>query len=151
MTNKLIELEDRSQRNNIRIDGIEEKQYETWDRCEEKVQKVIKDKLGIEDEVEIDRCDRMKKSGKDRSNNERNSRPRTIICRLLRFKDKQRIIQSSKKLKNTGIFIYEDFCKDTMDLRKQLWEKVLEHRANNKISYLNYRSIVVRNQRNTAD
>ena len=30
-------------------------------------------------------------------------------------------IRSSKKLKNTGIFIYEDFCKDTMDIRKQLW------------------------------
>ena len=68
----------------------------------------------------------MKKGGKDRSNNERNSRPRTIICRLLRFKDKQTIIQSLKKLKNTGIFIYENFCKDTMDLRKELWE-VLEH------------------------
>ena len=126
VTNKLIELEDRSRRSNIRIDGIEEEQYETWDRCLEKVQKVIKGKLGIEDEVEIDRCHPMKKSGKDRSINERDSRPRTIICRLLRFKDKQRIIQSSKKLKNTGIFIYEDFCKDTMDLRKQLWEKVLK-------------------------
>ena len=86
----------------------------------------------------------MKKSKKDWSNNERNSLRK-------KFVDKQRIIQSSKKLKNTGTFIYEDFCKDTMDLRKQLWEKVLEHRANNKISYLNYRSIVVRNQRNTAD
>ena len=92
----------------------------------------------------------MKKGKKDRSNNERNLRPQTIICRLLRFKDKQRNIRSSKKLKNKGISIYEDFCKDTMDLRKQLWEKVLEYRANNKISYLNYRSIVVRNQKNTA-
>ena len=54
------------------------------------------------------------KSGKDRSNNERNSRPRAIICRMLRFKDKQRIIQTSKKLINTGIFIYEDFCKGVM-------------------------------------
>ena len=36
-----------------------------------------------------------------------------------------------------------------MDPRKELWEKVLEHPANNKISYLNYPSIVVRNQRNT--
>ena len=36
LTDKLIELEDCSQRNNILIDGIEEKQYETWDRCEEK-------------------------------------------------------------------------------------------------------------------
>ena len=69
----------------------------------------------------------MKKSKKDRSNNETNLRPRTGVCRLLRYKDKQRIILSSKKLKNIGIFIYEDFCKDTMDLRKQLWDKVLEH------------------------
>ena len=138
MTNKLIELEDRSRCNNIRIDGIEEEQYETWGRYEEKLQKIIKDMLGIEDEVEIDRCHRMKRNGKDWSNNEINSRPQTIICRLLRFKNKQRIIQSSKKLKSTGIFIYKDFCKDTMNLRKQLWEKVLEHRANNRISYLKY-------------
>ena len=55
-TNKLTELENRSWRNNIHIDGIEEEQYETWDRCEEKVQKTIKEKLGTEVEVEIDRC-----------------------------------------------------------------------------------------------
>ena len=63
MTDKLIELEDRSRRNNIRIEGIEEEQYQTWDRCQGKVQKAIKDKLGTEDEVEIDRCQRMKKIG----------------------------------------------------------------------------------------
>ena len=78
----------------------------------------------------------MKKSEKDRASNERNSRSRTIICGLLRFKDKQKIIRSSKKLKNIGIFIYEVMFKDTTDLRKQLWEKVLEHRVNNQISYL---------------
>ena len=91
MTNILSELEDRSRRNYIRIYGIEEEQYETWGRCEEKVRKFIKDKLGIEDEIEIDRCHRIKKSGKDQSNNKRNSRPRTIICRRLRFKDKQKL------------------------------------------------------------
>ena len=37
VTNKLIKLEDRSRRNNIRIDGIEDDQNETWDSCEEKV------------------------------------------------------------------------------------------------------------------
>ena len=150
VTNKLIELEDRSRRNNIRIDGIEDDQNETWDSCEEKVQKLIKEKLGLENEVEIECCHQMKKKNKDQSNNERRSRPRTIVCKLLRIKDKQKIIQNSKKLKNTGIFVYEDFCKDTMDLRKQLWEKVLQHRANNKIAYLNYRSIVVRNHRNVS-
>ena len=34
VTNKLIELGDRSRRNNIHIDGIKEEQYETWNRCE---------------------------------------------------------------------------------------------------------------------
>ena len=69
----------------------------------------------------------MKKSENNRSNSEGNLRPRTFICRLLRFKDKQRITRSSKKLNNAGIFIYEDLCKETIDHRKQLWEKVLEH------------------------
>ena len=57
-------MEDRSRRNNVRIDGIEEEQYETMDRCDEKVQKVIKEKLGIEDEVKIDRCHQMTKAKK---------------------------------------------------------------------------------------
>ena len=62
----------------------------------------------------------MKKSENNRSNSEGNLRPRTVICRLLRFKDKQRITRSSKKLNNAGIFVYEDFCKETIDHRKQL-------------------------------
>ena len=148
VTNKLVELEDRSRRNNIRIDGIEEDENETWESCEDKVQQLIKENLGIESNVEIERCHRMKKNQKNQTNNDRRPRPRTIVCKLLRFKDKQKIIQSSKRLKNSGIFVYEDFCKDTMDLRKQLWEKVLDYRAQNKIAYLNYRSIVVKNQRN---
>ena len=99
VTNKLIELEDRSRRNNIRIDGIEDDQNETWDSCEEKVQKLFKEKLGLENEVEIERCHRMKNKNKDQSNNERRSHPRTIVCKLLKFKDKQKIIQNSKKIK----------------------------------------------------
>ena len=35
--NKLTELEDRSRRNNIRIDGIAEELRETWEKCERKV------------------------------------------------------------------------------------------------------------------
>ena len=64
MTHKLIELENCSWHNNICIDGIEEEQYETWDRCEEKVQKFIKEKLDIQGEVEIDCCQEMKKAKK---------------------------------------------------------------------------------------
>ena len=41
----------------------------------------------------------------------RESRSRTIICRFIRFKDEQKILENSKKLKKTEIYIYKDFCK----------------------------------------
>ena len=74
------------------------------------------------------------------------NRPRTIIFKLNKFKDKQKILENVRNLKDTGIFIYEDFCDDKMELRKSLWEQVLEHSQQNKMAYLNYRSIVVRDR-----
>ena len=72
------------------------------------------------------------------------NRPRTIVCRITKFKEKQKILKNAKLLKNTGIFIYEDFCKDRMELRKELRQEVLEYRRQNKFAYLTYRSILVR-------
>ena len=119
---KLIELEDRSRQNDLQIDGVEETPNETWDICEGKVQDIVKNKLGITTEIEFDRCHRTGKFKKNQA------KPRTIVCRLLRFKDKEKILQKSKKLKNTETFIYEDFSKETMELQKSLWEEVLKHR-----------------------
>ena len=34
---KVVELEDQSPRNNLRIDGKTEKENETWDECEQEV------------------------------------------------------------------------------------------------------------------
>ena len=61
---KLIELEDRSQRNNIRIDGIEEEEGETWNISEAKATKVFKEKLGIEKEIIFERAHRTERNSK---------------------------------------------------------------------------------------
>ena len=98
--------------------------------------------MGIESDIEIDRCHRIGPC--KRKTNQNQDRPCTIVYRLNRFKDKQCILNNAKKLKNTGIFIYEDFSKDTMELRKSLWEQVLEYQKENKFAYLNYRSIILR-------
>ena len=138
VSKKLMELEDRSRRNNLHLDSLTEDHNETWDECERKVQNVLLNKLNIEGNIEIDRCHRLGKR--------RGSRPRTIVCRFLPVKDKQKILQNAKKLKDTGTFIYEEFCSDTMELRKSLWEKVLEYCQQGKYAYLNYRTIVVRDK-----
>ena len=59
VSSKLIELEDRSRRNNLRIDGIDEKPNKTWDECEARVQELVKVNLGITDAIEFERCHRI--------------------------------------------------------------------------------------------
>ena len=49
-------MEDRSGRNNMCMDGIDEKPNETWDECEARVQELIEVNLGITDTIEFDRC-----------------------------------------------------------------------------------------------
>ena len=44
-------FEDRSRRNNIRVEGIPGSENEGWDVTEEKLKKVIKDELDIENVV----------------------------------------------------------------------------------------------------
>ena len=53
VSSKLIKLEDRSRRNNLRIDGIEETPNETWEDCEIKMQELIKNKLKINEHIEV--------------------------------------------------------------------------------------------------
>ena len=129
---KLTDLEDRSRRNNLRIDGVAEENGETWDDCEQKVKEIIMDKLELENDIIIERAHRTKKSkygNKDQ--------PRTIVCKLLSYKDKVKVLQNRKKLK--GLLRY----------RKELWKEVKRLREEkDKIAYLQYRSIVVKDKNN---
>ena len=59
------------------------------------------------------------------------------------FKDKHQILQNDKKVKNTEIHIYEDVSKDTMTLRKSLWEEVLNYHCQGKFAYLNILSYII--------
>ena len=53
---KTVDLEDKSRRNNLLIDGISEKENESRDECEQEVQSLIKDKLGIAENILIERA-----------------------------------------------------------------------------------------------
>ena len=94
---KSTELEDRSRRNNLRIDAIEEEEGETREIYEAKVTKVFKEKLGIEKEIIIERAHRTKRNYKDKDKKS----PRTIVLRLANFKDKNIILKNVNKLKGS--------------------------------------------------
>ena len=77
------------------------------------MQELIEVNVDITDAIEFERCHRISAQTKSSKNQ---NRSRTIIRKVTKFKDKQKILKCAKCLKDTGIFSYKDFCKDTMDL-----------------------------------
>ncbi|XP_065684383.1 uncharacterized protein LOC124816551 [Hydra vulgaris] len=112
---KKEQIEDRSRRNNLRIDSIKENENKTWSESEIKVIKLFEESLGVEN-VRIKRAHR---SGRRDAKT-----PRTIIIKLLDYKDKVEILKNSSKLKRKNIYINEDFCFETNLIRKDLREKM---------------------------
>nr|XP_047135726.1 autophagy-related protein 11-like [Hydra vulgaris] len=132
---KLRQLEDRLRRNNLRLEGITESESESWNESEEKVLSIFENKLNVSDVV-IERAHRTGKTGQ--------SKPRSIVIKLLNYKDKVNILKNSKKLKGTGIFINEDYSLDTLNMRKTLFEEMRTHRTNGKYSVVIYDKLVVK-------
>ena len=130
--NKLRILEDRSRRDNLRFDGIEEWEEESWADTEQNLKDTLSDILGIQN-VKIERAHRV--------GDKKRSPCRTIVAKLSSFKMKERILAEAKKMKPKGIQIYEDFSKATVEIRKKNWEKVKELRAQNKYAILVYDKI----------
>ena len=112
------------------------------EECETKVQRLLSEELDINDVV-IERAHRVKAYSHEKKNSKK-LRSRTIVCKLLSFVDKTRILKSSHHLKGTTYYVKEDFSKETLAYRKELWEKVKALRKEGKVAYLNYESIVVK-------
>ena len=105
ISSKLIELEDRSRQNNLRINVINETMNETWEDCKIKILELIRNKVKMNEYIEIDCCCRP-------SRKKNQNHLHIIICCITKLEEKQKKSKNVKLLKNTGIFIYEDFCKD---------------------------------------
>jgi len=138
---KLRMLEDRSRRNNLKIDGIKEMDKETWDDCEKRIKEVLKNNLKM-DGIEIERAHRLGRKDHNKQ------RPRTIIFKLSSWKQKQRILKNRNKLRHTGMFINEDFSDATNEIRKQLTIDMKKNREDGKYSVLVYDRLITREFKN---
>ena len=142
---KLIDLKNRSKRNNLRVDGIKEGANKTWEDCKKELDTLFKERVSTEGEIIIESAQEVK-TGKGKKNNS----PRTIVCRILSYKDTVKILRNVKKLKGKNIFINEDFCQATLDHRKELWKEVKRLKEEGEIAYLQHRSIVVKRKDNAG-
>ena len=70
-----------------------------------KVKDLIKEKLQINQDVQIECTHRTRATRLEQENN----KPRIIVIKLLNYKVKVEILKNANKLKDMGIFINEDF------------------------------------------
>ena len=139
---KLLSNEAQSRRNNLIFYNIPESDgMETWSQCENKVKDILVDHLEITKEVEIERAHRL-----GQKNRHGNSKPRPIIIKCLRFKDKQEILQNTKKLEGTNYGVSEDFIESVREKRQKLRPHMLHARQQGKRAFLNYDKLRVENQ-----
>ena len=125
---KVVILNNRSKRNNLRILGIKEDPRELWlwEECENKIYDLLEEKLEMDgSNVTIETAHRV--------GEKLNDKERAIVVQFLFYKDKTNILRNCKKLKGTKFSIFEDFSKETMQIRKEKWKKVLANRKQGKI------------------
>ena len=133
--NKLIDLEDRSRRNDLRINGIKERKNETWEECEERINCLLGYKLDMDtSETWIEYAHRR---GEKKTCYEKQ-----IAVQFNSCKKKLHILRNCRKLKGTNFSVFEDFSKETISIRKEKWKEVLKNRKNGKISYLQCKTVI---------
>ena len=123
---KLRVLEDRSRRDNLRFDGIPEYKNETRADTEDILKDTLREQLGMNN-IKIERPHRIGTNTQ--------STCRTIIAKFTSYKTKERILKEARNQKPKDIWIYEDFSKKTVKIRKELWEKVRELRSQKNMQY----------------
>ena len=114
-SHKMEYLEDQSRRNNIRVNGIPESDNESWEDVEVKVKRTIKDNLGIK--VDIERAHRVERR-KAKSGQANQNHPRTIVCRLRDWKQREQVLSKARQEKPTDLYISEDLSPATLQKRE---------------------------------
>ena len=98
--NKPRIFENRSKQDNLRFDGIEEWEEESWADTEQNLKDTLSEILGIQN-MKIERAHPV--------GDKKESPYRRIVAKLSSFKIKERILTKAKKRKSKGVQIYEDF------------------------------------------
>ena len=134
-------LDDQRRQINLRFSGIQETEGENWQQCQKKVSRILQDHLKIDPSFE-----RTHRVGKPSA-----QRPRDVIARFSSIADRDAVFRDRKKLKGSDIYINEDLCSRTSDIRKEQMDEFHLARKQGKIVYFNYRTLVVKNPPPTDD
>ncbi len=134
LEDKVDDLENRSRRANLVIKGLQEEKGETWAQSEKKVQEVLEKQLGLTG-IDLVRAHRVGWA--------QGGRPRPIVVKFGREKERELVLQKKGKLKNTEVYIDEDYSAKLRTERRQLFEIVRKEQAQGKKARVRFNKIEI--------
>ena len=147
MDSELEYLENQSRRNNIRITGVPEdtQNEKSWDDTENIVKQLIKEKLGIQEELVIERCHRVKRSNKGyRPKQNGKEQPRNIVAKFASWKAKENVLRKARSIRPKGIKFVADLSPKTMAKREAQVDDLLEARRNGKYAFFVMDKLIIK-------
>lgn len=133
---KLVDLEDRSRRNNLMVFGVSEDAGETADILRSKVlDGIFVEKLGIR----TNSVERLHRVGR------KTNRSRPIIVKFFDYNEKNNLLKKRRLLKGTKITLEHDYSWVTLQKRKLLWESSKPNRDNGETAFLIHDKIKIGN------
>lgn len=144
INDRLDYQEDYSRRNNLRFDGLDEKPNESWEETQVIIQRVLHDRLNL-GSVELERAHRVGPKVPSGT-----ARPRTVVARFKSFADRQQALRNSPRLRNTHIYINEDLCDSSVQVRKAQLPQLKKAREEGKIAYFNHTKLIVKERKESS-
>ena len=141
LTNKCDYNDNQSRRNNLLFLGFEPVRGgpESWQDCERKVKEVIHERMGIAEEIHIERAHRAGKA---------------IVARFLSYKQKMAVLSKARELKNSDydhIYVREDFSESVQTKRQALMKLQRELRQSGVKANLSFDKLIARHSVYTYD
>ena len=139
---KLVDNEDRSRRNNLRILGIKEDLRKSLEECQNKIFDLLKEKLEINTSNEnTERAHRVGEKSNDKEG--------AIVVQFSFYKYKINILKDLRSLRELKFPYSKIFPKGQCRFVKN-WKEVLAIRKQGMILYLQYRSVICKEGRTPA-
>lgn len=135
--------EDYSRRNNIRIYGIEEQgSSETWEQTAAAVTSLLEQKMELPG-MELERAHRV--------GERRDGKPRPIIARFSRYREREAVMRNVKKLKGTNIYVNEDLCPESQSIKMSQMPLLKQARAQGKVAFFRHTKLIIREKTNNDE
>ena len=96
-------------------------------------------------EVDIEREHRVERKKKPEAA-KKSGQPRTIVCRLKNWKQKEAVVRKAMKEKPVGLFICEDLSVATLEKRANQVEKLKAAKKAGKTAYFILDSLIIRDK-----